>query len=107
MAKLLPVIEGDEECSPIAVAYSWDFGDSLGSGDRRPVHQYATSGNYDVEVEISYRCGNTFVLQLLLPEQLQIMDSKRFQLIFFRRNNNRLFTGQSGGVTSRGFNLSI
>lgn len=57
----LPVIEGDEECSPIAVAYSWDFGDSLGSGDRRPVHQYATSGNYDVEVEISYRCGNTFV----------------------------------------------
>ncbi len=45
--------------STFADSYSWDFGDGNSSTDENPVHDYATAGNYTVELTATNNdCGD-------------------------------------------------
>ena len=52
------------------MTYMWDFDDGNNSTEANPVHTYATSGTYDVELEVTNSCGSvTLVKQvsIVLP----------------------------------------
>lgn len=54
-----PGIVNEEGCE--IVAYSWDFGDGGSSADMNPVHLFGSAATYPVSLEVSYRCGGSFV----------------------------------------------
>jgi PKD repeat protein/glucose/arabinose dehydrogenase/type 1 glutamine amidotransferase len=41
------------------VSYEWDFGDGETSSAANPMHTYADTGTYDVELTVTYADGNT------------------------------------------------
>ncbi len=46
--------------------YSWDFGDSLTSVAREPIHQYTSTGNFSIVLEVRDRNGNMSTVTKLI-----------------------------------------
>lgn len=54
-----PIIIEEEGCE--IIAYSWDLGDGGSTADRNPIHQFDHDATYPISLEVSYRCGGSFV----------------------------------------------
>lgn len=63
-----PQIINEEACE--IVAYSWNFGDGGSSSGMNPVHQFAAAGTYPISLEVSYRCGSSFIFTSSALRQL-------------------------------------
>ncbi|MBQ3618622.1 MAG: PKD domain-containing protein [Bacteroidales bacterium] len=55
------------------IAYEWDFGDGFKSTEITPTHQYATSGNYTVTLEVTLKNGSH---KILPTRKIIIFDQK-------------------------------
>jgi PKD repeat protein len=55
--------------------YHWDFGDGSFSQDENPVHTYATSGNYTVNLTLTNDCGTDVSTQQLLITFVTVLSS--------------------------------
>jgi Leucine-rich repeat (LRR) protein len=89
-----PLISNEEQCE--IVAYSWNFGDGGTSGDMNPVHRFGSAGTYPVSLEVSYRCGSSFVFTSSAGRQFSYSgdtsippDMLRDSLLLIRSEVNR------------------
>jgi len=53
-----PVIQFTDQSSGQIDSWNWDFGDSTGSNDHHPAHEYAKNGHYTVILTVSNECGS-------------------------------------------------
>jgi len=53
-----PVIQFTDQSSGQIDSWNWDFGDSTGSNDPHPAHEYAKNGHYTVILTVSNECGS-------------------------------------------------
>lgn len=67
--------------------WSWDFGDGATSSDQNPMHVYAASGNYDVELTVTDSEGNTNT-----STQTVVVSDVELELTLKRANKSRLDT---------------
>ncbi|MFP3362107.1 S8 family serine peptidase [Pseudoalteromonas sp. SIMBA_148] len=67
--------------------WSWDFGDGATSSDQNPMHVYAASGNYDVELTVTDSEGNTST-----STQTVVVSDVELELTLKRANKSRLDT---------------
>lgn len=67
--------------------WSWDFGDGATSSDQNPMHVYAASGNYDVELTVTDSEGNTNT-----STQTVVVSDVELELTLKRANKSRLNT---------------
>ncbi|KPZ53638.1 S8 family serine peptidase [Pseudoalteromonas sp. P1-25] len=67
--------------------WSWDFGDGATSSDQNPMHVYAASGNYDVELTVTDSEGNTNT-----SAQTVVVSDVELELTLKRANKSRLDT---------------
>jgi PKD repeat protein len=54
--------ESDPGTAPIT-AWAWSFGDGTVSAERSPSHQYSTTGNYEIALQVTTEDGQDFVLE--------------------------------------------
>ncbi|KAA1153959.1 PKD domain-containing protein [Pseudoalteromonas sp. FUC4] len=67
--------------------WSWSFGDGATSSDQNPMHVYAASGNYDVELTVTDSEGNTNT-----SIQTVVVSDVELELTLKRANKSRLDT---------------
>lgn len=67
--------------------WSWSFGDGATSSDQNPMHVYAASGNYDVELTVTDSEGNTSTLT-----QTVVVSDVELEITLKRANKSRLDT---------------
>lgn len=67
--------------------WSWSFGDGATSSDQNPMHVYAVSGNYDVELTVTDSEGNTST-----STQTVVVSDVELEITLKRANKSRLDT---------------
>ncbi|MDX8339231.1 PKD domain-containing protein [Draconibacterium sp. IB214405] len=93
--------------SHAATAYLWDFGDSIYTNEKDPVHYYTAMGIYDVSLEVanSFDCTDTIV------KQLSVAFDKLNPPTAFSPNatntEDQEFRLYAEGVVDEGYNLLI